>query len=330
MKLHRREFILGGGATAAAPWAIGARAQQPAIPVIGFLSGRSANDSTANVAAFRRGLADAGFVEGHNIAIEYRWADGRYDRLPSLAAELVRISVSIIVTTGGTASALAAKHVSNIIPVIFLVAFDPVELGLVASHNRPGGNVTGVSFLVGELTAKRFELLRELAPRAELIGLIINPDYPDTKLQLLDAQAAVSALGRRLAVFKARTDNEIDAAFEAVGQQRVGGIVVGSDPFFNSRAVRIAALANREAVPAIYPLREYVAAGGLMSYGTSITEAHRQVADYVGRILKAEKPADLPVQQSTKVELIINLGTAKALGLDVPMSLLMRVDEVIE
>lgn len=327
--IGRRHFVAALGGVAAA-WPLAARAQQTALPVVGFLSGRSAKDSAANVVAFRRGLEEAGYVEGKNVSIEYRWADGEYDRLPSLASDLVRRSVAVIATTGGTESGLAAKQATAAIPIVFLVATNPIELGLVDSYNRPSGNVTGVSFLIGELTGKRIELLHELVPQAAVIGTVVNPSYPDTKFQIRDAQAAANALGAKLIVVQASIDDEINAAFDTLAQKRVAALIVGSSPFFNSRPQRFVSLAARNAVPAIYALREFTALGGLMSYGASITDAHRQIGLYAAQILKGNKPADLPVQQAVKFEFVINLKTAKGLGITIPSGLLSITDEVIE
>ena len=326
--MKRREFItvLGG---AAATWPLAAWAQKP-MPVIGFLSTGSLQSDAFRLAAVRQGLMEAGYVEGRNFAFDYRWAEGQYERLPALAAELVRREVALIVTGGGTTSTVAAKSATATIPIVFTTGADPIKLGLVASLNRPGSNITGVSFLVNTLVAKQFEVLHEAVPKTALIGYLVNPTYVNAEADTRNVLAAAEVVGQKLLVVQAHTDSELEAAFVTLIQQRAGALVVGADPFFFDRRAKLVELAARQKVPAIYFLREFASAGGLMSYGTSITEAYRIVGLYAGRILKGEKPAELPVQQSTKVELIVNLKTAKALGLTVPPALLARADEVIE
>jgi putative tryptophan/tyrosine transport system substrate-binding protein len=325
--MRRRDFItLLGGASAAWPGA--ARAQQPTMPVIGFLNINSPSVWAPYLTAFRNGLKDAGYVEGQNVAIEYRWAEGQYDRLPALIADLVRRQVAVIATNGPTA--LLAKAATSTIPIVFYSGNDPVAVGLVASLNRPGGNLTGVANLTTELVPKRLEVLHELLPKATAIAVLVNPIAGSTKTQLRVLQTAALSLGRQLHILRASTEREIDGAFATLGGLRVGGLVIGNDVFFISRSEQIAALTVRYAVPAIYQAREFVAAGGLVSYGASDTDAWHEVGGYIGRILAGAKPADLPVQQATKVELIINLKTAKALGITIPLPLLTRADEVIE
>jgi putative ABC transport system substrate-binding protein len=327
--MRRRDFIaLVGGATA---WPLAAHAQQPAMLVIGFLHSGSPGPFAYQVAAFNQGLNETGYVEGQNVAIEYRWADGHYDRLPTLAADLVGRKVSVLAPAGGIPPALAAKAATTTIPIVFLMGSDPLKAGVVTSLNRPEGNVTGVSFLINSLGTKRVELLSQMAPRASTIGMLVNPTSPDAEIETSDAQAAAQALGRKLLVVKASTENDLEAAFAALAEQGAGALAVAGDPFFLGKGLnQIVALAARHRMPAIYILREYPAAGGLMSYGTRITDAYRQQGAYVGSILKGTKPADLPVIQSTKFEFVLNLKTAKALGIDVPPTLLALADEVIE
>jgi ABC-type uncharacterized transport system substrate-binding protein len=328
--VKRREFItLLGGAVAA--WPLAASAQQQQLPVVGFLSGRSPTDSATTVAAFNRGLNEAGFFDGQNVEIDFRWALGHYDQLAALAADLVRRKVTVIVATGGgVTSAQAAKAATATTPIVFVAGTDPVAFGLVASLNNPGGNLTGVSFLIGALMAKNLELLHELVPKAMAFGVLVNPNFPDTEVQVRDARAAAQALGEQLVVINVGSEGELEAAFAKLVQQRVGAVIVAADPFLNAHAARLAALAASHSIPAMYPIREFVAAGGLMSYGSSITDAHRQAGIYAGRILKGEKPANLPVVQPTKFELVINLKTARSLGLTISDKLLAIADEVIE
>jgi putative ABC transport system substrate-binding protein len=326
--VKRREFItlLVG----AAAWPLAARAQQPAMPVVGFLDPRSPDGNADRVRAFRQGLKEAGFVEGENVASEYRWAENQIDRLPALAAELVGRRVAVFVTTGGAAAAFAAKAATTTIPIVFVTAEDPVRAGLVASLARPGGNLTGINFFSAELVAKRLELLRELVPAAARVAVLVNPTGPTVETTLKDVEPAARALGLQIQVLNASTGREINAAFATFVRERLDALFVGIDPFFVSRRVQIVQLAARHAVPAIFQYRAFVEAGGLMSYGGSVTDSYRLSGVYTGRILKGEKPADLPVQQATKVELMINLKTAKALSLTVPLPLLARADEVIE
>jgi len=317
----RRAFItlLGGAAT----WPLAARAQQPAMPVIGFLNPTSLDGMDRLLRGFRQGLKETGFVEGENVAIEYRWADNEIDRLPTLAAELVRRQVAVIVATGGTPSPLAAKAATTTIPIIFNVGDDPVRRGLVASLARPGGNLTGTNFFGAELGAKRLELLRELVPSVTHVAVLVNPaDVANTETTLRDVEAAAHAMGLQIQVLNASTTRELDSAFATVVRERPDALFVGPGSFFSSRRIQLANLAARSGVPAIYPVRDNVEAGGLMSYGTSLMDAYRQVGVYAGRILKGAKPADLPVVQSSKFELVINASTARMLGLTVPDKLL--------
>ena len=327
--MRRREFItlLGSAVTA---WPLAARAQQPAMPVIGYLNSGSPDSDSSRLTGLRHGLNEAGYVEGRNLVIEYRWAGNQFDRLPALAVDLVQIRVAVIVSPGLPAT-LAAKAATTTIPIVFGVGADPVQVGLVASLNRPGGNLTGFNQVNGELGAKTVALLHELVPSTLTIGFLENPNNPIVhELTTRDVRAAAAAIGLQIQTLKAGTDHEIDAAFESLIQSRTGALLVGNDVFFNSRIEQITALAARYAIPAMYSSREFVVVGGLISYGASLTGALRQLGLYAGRILKGEKPTDLPVMQSTKFHLVLNLKTAKALGLAVPPTVLALADEVIE
>ena len=330
--MRRRAFL--AAASAAAALAAAARAQQKAMPVIGWLSNSSINSSTLaeeSIAAFREGLSKVGYVEGQNVAIEYRWAEGSYDRLPALAADLVSRNVDVIAASGGgDVASRAAKDATSTIPIVFIGGGDPVEAGLVASLGRPGGNITGISFIAVELTPKRLELLSELVPQARIIGLLINPNSPTAERIIRDVQEAARAKGVQLPILKAGGDGEFATTFDSLSQLRAGGLVVAADPLFGSRREELVTLAARIRIPAIYAFREYVASGGLISYGPNLTGTYREAGTYVGRILAGALPADLPMQQPTKFELVINLKTAKALGLPMPPSILARADEVIE
>ena len=327
--MKRRELmvLLGGAATL---WSRAARTQQKAMPVIGYLgSGSSDAVGGSFVAGLRQGLSEAGYVVGQNLAIEYRWAGGSYDRPPLLAADLVGRRVDVIVTSGPPA-ALAAKSATSTIPIVFAIGSDPVELGLVAGLARPGGNLTGITFLTVEVLPKLLELLAELVPQARVIAVLVNPNNQNTRRNIGDVQEAARVKGVQLSILNASSENELDAAFASLVQLQAGALVVVGDPFFTSRREQLVALASRHAVPAVYIARDFIVAGGLISYGASIAAAHRQIAGYVGKILKGAKPADLPVQQSTIFELVINLKTAQALGLTIPRSLLLQADQVIE
>jgi putative tryptophan/tyrosine transport system substrate-binding protein len=329
-QLKRREFItlLGG---AAAGWPLAARAQQPAMPVIGFLSGASPDGFTERLRAFRQGLKETGYVEGENVAIEYRWAENQLDRLPGLAADLVRRRVAVIAALAGNIPPVAAKAATTTIPIVFGVSEDPVRLGLVSSLARPGGNATGINFLSLELTAKRLEFLRELVPRAVRVAVLVNPaNAGNANATVRDVEAAASAMGLQIQILQVSTSGEIHAAFDRLARERPDALFIGGDAFFTVRRVQLATLTARHGLPASSASRDFVEVGGLMSYGSNLTDAFRQIGVYAGRVLKGEKPADLPVEQSTKFELVINLPTAKALGLEVPDKLLARADEVIE
>jgi len=332
--MRRREFmtLLGG---AAAAWPLAARAQQPIKPVIGFLSSYSSSDAFAQrlLAAFHQGLKQAGYVENQNVAIEYRWAGSEYERLTALATELARRPVNVIATGSSSLAVLAAKTATTTIPIVFLMGGDPVKLGLVASLNRPGGNLTGITTLNTEITPKRVEVLRELVPTTTIMAVLVNPtnNPANVEVEIRQAEAAANSLGlQTIHILQASTEPDLDAVFSTLIQQRAGGLVITADTLFSGKSAQLAALASRHSMPTISPYREFVTAGGLMSYGGSVNELYRLVGVYTGRVLNGENPADLPVQQVTKVELVINLKTAKALGLDVPAALLARADEVIE
>jgi putative tryptophan/tyrosine transport system substrate-binding protein len=326
--VNRRAFIsLLGGAAAASP--LTAHAQQPALPVVGFLNSAAPDGFAPFVAAFRQGLKESGYVDGQNATIAYRWAEGRYDRLPAMAADLIQRKVAVIAATS-TPAALAAKAATATVPIVFTTGGDPIKLGLVASLNRPGGNVTGVSNLITELGSKRLGLLRELVPAATVIAILVNPDFQDAESQLRDVETAARALALQLIVLRATSEREIDAAFATVVERGGRALIVTTDPFFLARRDHIVALAARRAIPAVYSVREFAVAGGLMSYGTDFVDSYRQAGVYTGRIVRGEKPADLPVQRSTKFEFVINFKTAKALGLAVPNSMQLLADEVIE
>jgi putative ABC transport system substrate-binding protein len=327
---RRREFItlLGG---AAAAWPLAARAQQRAVPVIGVLSSRSRAVDTSLIAVIRQGLNEAGFVEGQNVAFDYRWAEGQLDRLAGLAAELVRQQVAVIVTIGGEVTALAAKAATATIPIVFATGSDPIRGGLVTSLNRPGGNITGVASLLIEMEPKRLELLRQLRPHATTTAVLVNPgNLPQAEIQVVDIQAAARNVGQEITILNARTIREIDAAFATLAQMRDTALLVAADPLFFTRVTQLVVLTARHAIPTLYSRREFAAAGGLMSYGPNINEDYRVIGVYAARILKGEKPGDLPIQRTTKFELVVNLSTATALGLEIPDKLLALADEVIE
>jgi putative tryptophan/tyrosine transport system substrate-binding protein len=326
--MNRRNFIAGLGGAAA--WPLAARAQQPAMPVVGYLSGLGESDYATFTAAFRKGLSEQGYIERRNVEILYRWAELQYDRLPGMAADLVRQGVAVIFASGGPNSSLAAESATATIPIVFENGGSPVELGLVASFNRPGGNITGVSFITRELTAKRLQLLHEIAPAATSIGFLVNPNTPTAASQIMEGETAARVIGVRLVIANAGASNEIEAAFANLTSRGIDALMYGGDPLFVVAGPKIAALALRHRIPAIYASREEVEAGGLMSYGASITDAGRLAGTYVGRILRGEKPGDLPVQQSTRIETVVNLKVAKALGIEMPTSILLRADQVIE
>ncbi len=326
--MRRRELItLLGGAVA---WPFAARAQQPVIPLIGFLHSGSAKSTAQLVATFEKALNDAGFVDGRNVAITFRWADNKYERLPALARELVRLKVAVIVVGGGNVSVLAAKAATSTIPIVFTAATDPIRTGVVQSLSRPGGNVTGIATILAELDEKRLELLGELVPKLGVIGVLVNPARPDAEHQVREIEGAARALGRRIAVLRVDDQGHLEMIFSTIASQRISGLLVASDPLFFGLREKLVALAARHAVPTMYWLRDFAVAGGLISYGTSLANSYRQAGTYVGRILNGAKPAELPIIQSTKFELVINLKTAKALGLTIPPSLVARADEVIE
>jgi putative ABC transport system substrate-binding protein len=325
--MKRRTFIAGLGSAAA--WPVVARAQQPVVPVIGFLSTGSADDIKYFTVAFFQGLKETGYVEGQNVGVEFRYAENQLERLPALAADLVRRRAAVI-AAGGVEAALAAKAATTIIPIVFATGGDPVALGLVASLNRPGANVTGIAVLAAELAPKQLQLLREVIPNASRVGVLMDPAFPSTPSMIADLQAAAGSLGLQLVIASARTDTDLEPAFASFSQQRVGALLVSSSTLYNRRREKLAALAAHHALPALFPYREYALVGGLMSYGTSLGYAFRQAGIYTGRILKGDKPADLPVQQLTKIDLVINLKTAKALGLTIPETLLATADEVIQ
>ena len=326
--MNRRDFNALAGA--AVVWPLAAPAQAPTVPVLGFLNSGSPGPFAHLVAGFRAGLGETGFVEGASVSFDYRWAEGRYDRLPELAAELVRQQVSVLVATGGENSALAAKAATSNIPIVFAIGGHPVDLGLVASLNRPGGNLTGLTQFTGPLEAKRLGLLRELVPTTTTMAVLVNPSYANAKAQLKDIEEGARRIGVRLVTLTATSESDFEPVFDALARQRVDALIVGSDPFFNTRRDRLVALAARHKVIAIYEFREFAAAGGLMSYGANLADGYRQIGAYTGRILKGAKPSELPVLQPTRFEFVVNLKTAKAMGITIAQSLLLRADEVIQ
>jgi putative ABC transport system substrate-binding protein len=327
--MRRREFttLLGGAAVA---WPMAARAQQASVPVIGFMSSRSSADSEYLVAAFRKGLTEEGYIDGQNVAMEFRWANGQYDQLPALAADLIKQKIAVLAAVGGEPSALAAKEATSTIPIVFTIGGDPMKIGLVASMNRPLGNATGVSLLAIEPEAKRLAILHELVPKAALIAVLINPNFGDFEGRLREISAAARTLGRRIEYYTASTDAELELAFSRIKQENAAALLPAADPFFDTRRQQIITFAAKSRLPTIYQFREFATAGGLMTYGISITEGYHQTGIYAAQILKGAKPGELPVHQSIKFEFVINLKTAKALGLDVPDKLLALADEVIE
>ncbi len=327
--MRRRNFIVGIAGTMAA-WPLGVRAEQPVIPVVGFMSGRSPEDSAHVAAAFRQGLADTGFIEGQTVKIEYHWANGDYDKLPAFAADLVSRKVAVLVGVGGDVSAAVAAKATKTIPVVFGMGADPVKAGLVASFRRPGGNATGFTLWTNEIESKRLGLLRALVPGVPLIGVLVNPRSPPTEQDLKDLETAAKAVNQKLFVARVDADTELDAALASLVEQRVGAFLVTADPFFDTQLHQIVGFAAQKRLPAIYQFREYAVAGGLISYGPNVAESYKNAGTYVGRILKGEKPADLPVMQPTKFDFVINLKTAKSLGLTVPPTLLVETEEVIE
>jgi putative ABC transport system substrate-binding protein len=326
--MKRRAFITGLGATPF--WHFGAAAQPAAMPVVGFLSSRSPADSANLVTAFRKGLSEAGYVEGQNLTVEYRWAEGQYDRLPALAADLIKMDVALLVTTGGEPSALAAKAATSTIPIVFTTGGDPVKIGLVKSLNRPGGNATGISLLTTTPESKRLGLLHELLPRAQMIGVLIDPNYQEAEAQEREVLDAAGKIDQKVRIARGTNDAELESALNELSHARVDALLVCADPFFDTRRDRIIGFAAQHRIPAIYQFREYALRGGLMSYGISLPDGYRQVGLYAGQILKGAKPADLPIVQSIKFEFVVNLKTAKTLGLEIPAMLLARADEVIE
>jgi putative ABC transport system substrate-binding protein len=326
--MRRRDFIAALGSAAA--WPLAARAQQPALPVIGFLSSLASSDFNFVVSAFHEGLNGTGFVDGRNVAIEYRWAEGDYQRLPSLSADLVRRKVALIAAIGGTPAALAAKAATTTIPIVFAIGGDPVAPGLVPNLNRPGGNITGVTFYGTALVTKRLDLARELIAKGSTVAMLVNPDNPPSVAEGTAVQEAAAAVGQPLRILHASTQRHIDEAFAAIEQQRIGALLVSPDPFFFSERIKLVVLMARHALPTIFPDREQAEAGGLMSYGASRRDAYRQAGNYAGRVLKGEKPSELPVMLPTKFHLVINLKTAKSLRIDIPATVLARADEVIE